>query len=182
VPAALVGFVRFNATTPTPVPALPPASGPSALATSGATSANADEFSFKSAADSTVGLGRSDDETGPAVAVSGDLNSVQVTAGLWTVQLMAPIGKHLAPGTYTAQPSYSSAAAELSVQGGGRDCTASYGTFRIYQIAANASGAVTQLNAIFSETCDSSFAPPLVGFVRFNATTPTPVPVLPAAA
>jgi hypothetical protein len=179
----LVGFVRFNATTPTPVPTLPPASHPSALTTSGTTSANADEFSFKSAADSTVGLGRSDDETGPAVALSGDLNTVQVTtAGLWTVQLVAPIGKHLAPGTYTAQPSYSSAAAELSVYGGGRDCTASYGTFRIYQIAANASGAVTQLNAIFSETCDSSFAPPLVGFVRFNATTPTPVPVLPAAA
>ena len=73
---------------------------------------------------------------------------------------------------------------DISITGGSRGCGNDYGTFTIYQIASDASGAVTRLNATFNQACGSTFAPPLVGFIRFNATTPTPtpVPVLPAPA
>jgi hypothetical protein len=179
----LVGFVRYNATTATPVPTLPASSGtqPTPPATSGTTSANSDEFSFHSAAGDSVGLGRSADYTGSAVAVAGDLSSVQVKAGPWTMELVAPRGKQFATGTTIATPEVSTGAAGISVYGGGRGCNSTYGTFTIYQVAVDASGAITRLNAMFSQNCNSAFAPPLVGFIRFNATTPTPVPVLPAS-
>lgn len=179
----LVGFVRYNATSATPVPTLPPSPGtqPTPPATSGTTTANADEFSFRSAADDPVAFGASADYTGSDVSVAGDLNTVQVKAGLWTMELVAPRGKKFVTGTTIATPEVAAGAAGISLYGGGRDCTATYGTLTIYQVAVSASGAITQLNAMFSQNFDSAFAPPLVGFIRFNATTPTPVPVLPAS-
>jgi len=62
------------------------------------------------------------------------------------------------------------------VSGDFRGCNNDYGSFTIIEISA------TSVNATFSQTCESTTAPPLVGFVRFNATTPTPVPSLPSSA
>ena len=66
----------------------------------------------------------------------------------------------------------------MDIEGDGRGCDSTRGSFTIYQIASGPDGAITQLNATFSQTCDNS-AGPLVGLIRYNATIPTPVPVLP---
>jgi hypothetical protein len=183
----MVGLVRFNATTPTPVPDLPASAEPSNVLTpspvptstfSGFTSANADEFEFRSDPNSSVGLGRSADSTGREVTVSGSANAAQIVAGGWTMELDAAHESRFAEGTYQTGPIATASQASISVFGGGRDCPAPYGTLTIYQLATDSSGRITRLNATFSESCDSRNGPPLVGYIRFNATEPTPIPVL----
>jgi hypothetical protein len=106
---------------------------------------------------------------------------VQVNLGQWFLQLMASNGKQLAPGTYvTGTPNEAAGIGGISVSGPGGACEDAHSTFTIYQIALNG-GYLSQLNASFSQSCGPSTAPPLVGFIRFNATQPTPIPVLPAS-
>lgn len=177
-----VGFVRYNATLTTPVPATPSAA--QAITdppNSGTTSANADEFSFISAQGDYIGGGSPADFTGSSVVVGGSQGVADVDAGGWTLNLSAPTGGLLVPGTYsgaTRYPFNASGVPGLSLYGNGRGCNNDYGTFTIYQIASDSTGALSQLNATFSQTCEQTTAPPLVGFIRFNATEPTPVPAL----
>ena len=177
-----VGFLRYNATLATPVPATPSSAQPATdPPNSGTTSANADEFSFISASGDYIGGGTPADYTGSNVVVSGTQGWVEADAGDWTLNLSAPAGGLLVPGTYsgaTRYPFNSGSAPGISVYGDGRGCNNDYGTFTIYQIASNSSGAITQLNATFSQTCEQTTNPPLVGFIRYNATEPTPVPAL----
>lgn len=179
-----VGFVRYNATLATPVPTVPSSAQPvTDPPNSGTTSANADEFSFLSADGDYIGGGSSADYTGSNVVVNGSQGVADVDAGPWTLNLSAPTGGLLVPGTYvgaTRYPFNSSSEPGISVYGDGRGCNNDYGTFTIYQIASDSTGALSQLNATFEQTCESATAPALVGFIRFNATEPTPVPTLPA--
>ena len=183
--APLVGFIRYNATLTTPVPTLPSTALPiTPPPNSGSTSANADEFSFLSAAGDYIGGGTPADYVGPSnVVASGDLGTITVDAGDWTLNLSAPSGQQLVPGTYTGATRYpfnTSPAPGISVYGDGRGCNEDFGTFTIYQIASDPTGVLTQLNATFNQTCESTTAPPLAGFIRYNATVPTPVPTIPA--
>jgi hypothetical protein len=175
-----VGFLRYNATLATPVPATPSAAqsiiDPPHSTT---TSSSADEFSFISAQGDYIGGGSPADYTGSAVVVNGTQGVASVDAGGWTLDLAAPTGGLLVPGTYTGAtrfPFNSSGAPGLSLYGNGNGCNNDYGTFTIYQIASDSTGTLTQLNATFLQTCEQTTAPPLVGFIRFNATEPTPVP------
>lgn len=177
----LVGYVRYHATAPTPVPTLPTGLGAPATppATSGTASRYRDEFRVDSAPGDAIGRGRQVDITGPAVRPEGSLGSVQANLGQWFLQLMASNGKQLAPGTYvTGTPDEAKGIGGISLTGPGGSCVNAYSTFTIYQIALDAGGYLGQLNASFSQACASSSAPPLVGFIRFNATKPTPIPVL----
>jgi hypothetical protein len=177
-PAPLVGVIRYNATTPTPVPSLPSSARPiTPPPNSGTTSAHSGEFSVLSAPGDFVGGGKPFDYAGPGIRVAGNLGTVNIAVAGWEVALSAPPGEQLVPGTYP-----DATAPGISVSDDSRGCSNHFGTFTIYQIATSAAGTVTRLNATFSQKCEWTTAPPLVGFVRFNATTPTPVPVLPAAA
>jgi hypothetical protein len=182
--APLVGFIRYNATTTTPVPTLPSSAQPiTPPANSGSTSANADEFWFQSATGDYIGAGTTVDYTGSNVSTSGTLGAITASAGDWTLNLGAPHGEQLVPGTYTGSTRYpfnTGTAPGLSVYGNGRGCNEDFGTFTVYEIASDNTGKLTRLNATFSQTCESTTAPPLVGFIRYNATVPTPVPTLPA--
>ncbi|MBR7831716.1 PKD domain-containing protein [Actinospica durhamensis] len=175
-----VGFLRYNATVDTPVPTTPNAA--QAITdppNSGTTSANADEFSFNSAPGDYIGVGSSVDFTGANLVVGGTQGTATVGAGTWTLDLSAPAGGLLVPGTYTGATGYpfnSGTAPGISLYGDGRGCDQYYGTFTIYQIASDATGALSQLNATFTQTCEKTTAPPLVGFIRYNATEPTPIP------
>jgi hypothetical protein len=177
-----VGFVRYNATLATPVPATPASALPiSDPPNSGTTSTYADEFSFISAQGDYIGGGSPADYTGSDVVVRGSQGGATVDAGGWTLDLVAPTGGLLVPGTYvgaTRDPFNSGGAPGISVYGNGRGCNNDYGTFTIYQIASDSAGELSQLNATFMQTCEATTAPPLVGFIRYNATEPTPVAAL----
>lgn len=180
----LVGYIRFHATAPTPVPTLPTGLRTAATppATSGTASRYPDEFRVDSAPGDAIGGGQKVDITGPKVNAEGSLGSVQVNLGQWFLLLMASNGKQLAPGTYvTGTPNEAAGIGGISVTGPGGNCVDAYSTFTIYQIALSRGGYLSQLNASFSQACASRSAPPLVGFIRFNATKPTPIPVLPSS-
>jgi hypothetical protein len=151
---------------------------------SGTTSAHPDQLSWLSAPGDYVGGGRPVDYTGSSVRVSGSLGRVEVDVvgfARWTLQLTAPDGEQLTPGTYPdATGAIPGAGPDIDIEGDGRGCDVTRGSFTIYQIASGPDGALTQLNATFSQTCDNS-AGPLAGLIRYNATIPTPVPVLPAS-
>lgn len=192
LPAPRVGYIRYNATTPTPVPVAPSASLPIVPpADSGTTSAHPDEFSVLSDPGGGTGGGQPFDYVGPDIQVTGDWGKVYVSvgdssdlAGYWRVTLSAPAGKQLVPGTYPWAASTEGIDASgtgfgVEVVEGDVACDSYEGTFTVYQIATDPSGAITQLNATFSERCQS--ANPKAGFIRFNATAPTPVPLLPGS-
>lgn len=179
---SLVGFIRYNATTTTPVPTLPSSAAPiTPPANSGTTSANADEFSFLSASGDYIGQGQSVDVTGSGVAVSGNHSAISANAGGYSLTLTAPANEQLVPGTYTGATRYLFPVAQpgIDVSGYGRGCNGEFGTFTIYEIASDNTGKLTTLNATFEDHCEQATAPALVGFIRFNATVPTPVPTLP---
>jgi hypothetical protein len=182
----LAGLIRYNATIPTPVPSLPSSAQPvTPPPHSGTTSAHPDELSWRSAPGDSVGRGRPADYTGSSVRVAGSLGRVQVEAEMgtarWILQLTAPDGQQLTPGTYPdATGTIPGAGPSIDISGDGSGCDITRGSFTIYQIASGPDGTLTQLNATFSQTCDNS-AGPLVGLIRYNATIPTPVPVLPAS-
>jgi hypothetical protein len=178
----MVGLIRYNTTIPTPVPGLPSRARPvTPPPHSGTTSAHPDELSWLSAPGDYVGGGRPVDYTGSSVRVGGSLGSVEVETAGWALQLTAPDGQQLTPGTYPdATGAIPGAGPGIDIDGDGRGCDITRGSFTIYQIASGPDGALTQLNATFSQTCDNSPGP-LAGLIRYNATIPTPVPVLPAS-
>jgi hypothetical protein len=181
--APLVGYVRYGATAPTRLPALPSTAGPvTAPAHVATTSANSDEFYASSSQGDVVGQGRHVDIPGSSVVVEGNLGQVHISAAGWSAVLSPRTGEQLVPGTYSGAVRFaSSSAPEIMVGGVSGDCeTNDYGTFTVYQISADAGGRVTALNATFSQSCNTPSAPPLVGFIRFHATEPTPVPTTPA--
>jgi hypothetical protein len=57
----------------------------------------------------------------------------------------------------------------IDVSGNGRGCNEIWGSFAINQIATDAAGKVTMLDATFTQRCESSTAPALKGVVKFNA-------------
>ena len=180
----MAGLIRYNATIPTPVPSLPSSAQPvTPPPHSGTTSAYPDQLSWLSAPGDDIGGGRPVHYTGSSVraGVSGSLGRIEVNIAGWIVQLTAPDGEQLTTGTYPdATGTIPGAGPVIDIFGNGRGCDVTHGSFTIYQIASAPDGALTQLNATFSQTCDNS-AGPLVGLIRYNATIPTPVPVLPAS-
>ena len=178
-----VGLIRYNATIPTPVPSLPSSARPvTPPPHSGTTSAHPDELSWLSAPGDYIGGGRPADYTGSSVRVGGSLGTVEVGNAGWTwiLQLTAPDGQQLKPGTYPdATGAIPGSGPGIDISGDGRGCDVTRGSFTIYQIASRPHGGLKQLNATFTQTCDNSTGP-LVGFIRYNATIPTPIPVLPA--
>jgi hypothetical protein len=90
----------------------------------------------------------------------------------WDVVLAAPQGEKLHPGVYRdAERAYSATghAPGLDVSGQSRGCNIVYGQFSINQIEADASGAITLLDATYTQRCEAPDAPALKGVVKYRA-------------
>ncbi|MFH9863639.1 hypothetical protein [Streptomyces sp. NPDC017202] len=90
----------------------------------------------------------------------------------WTVQLEAPAGEKLHPGVYrdAERAGFTTGRAPgLDVNGQSRGCNRVYGQFAVNQIEADASGAITTLDATYTQRCESADAPVLKGAVKYHA-------------
>ncbi|MGW7268530.1 hypothetical protein [Streptomyces sp. NPDC054842] len=99
------------------------------------------------------------------VRVSGD-------TGWWDVELAAPAGEKLHPGVYrdAERAAFRTGRAPgLDVYGDGRGCNEVHGQFSVNQIETDASGAVTVLDATYTQRCERADAPALKGVVKYRA-------------
>ncbi len=88
----------------------------------------------------------------------------------WSLQLRAPYGAQLAPGTYlnaTRFPFQASGAPGLNFDGNGRGCNQLSGSFTILDIAFGPNGTVTRVYATFEQHCENS-APAVRGAIRIG--------------
>ena len=135
-------------------------------------------YSFTSERGDYIGAGRTASYTAPpaTITLSGgaDYVRVRVTSGTddWDVELAAPKGEKLHPGTYLnaeRAPFRTGRSPGLDVSGDGRGCNEVFGQFAVDQIETDASGAVTVLEARFVQQCESATAAKLNGTVRYKA-------------
>jgi hypothetical protein len=136
-------------------------------------------YAFTSAAGDPIGGGAKATYKAPdsSVTLSGTAASVVLSVRSgddnWTVDLAAPRGDVLRPGVYqnAERASFRTGRSPgLDVYGDGRGCNDVYGQFSVNQIATDpATGAVTLLDATFTQHCDSAAAPALKGTVKYQA-------------
>jgi hypothetical protein len=178
---SLVGYVRYHATKPTPIPAIPsppPPPGPP-------TSAEPTEFAVRAPAVWPPAQHKNLNVDSKDVAISGTLGDVRIAAAGWELTFAAISGQHLAPGLYPTTTRHAAVAgvgggAGLDIAVNGAGCRVQVGRLTIYEIHADAAGNVDRFSADFSQMeCDTWNATPttqLIGFVRYRATIPTPLP------
>lgn len=99
--------------------------------------------------------------------------SVSTDTDWWNVELAAPQGETLHPGVYRnaeRAPFRTGRSPGLDVWGSGRGCNQVYGQFSINQIETDPStGAITLLDATYTQRCESATAPALKGVVKYRA-------------
>jgi hypothetical protein len=150
----------------------------SALAATQTSSPAQTFYQYNSQPGDYIGAGGSNSYT-PANATIGVIGSaeylrftVQTATESWDVFLAAPAGEQLHPAIY-----YNAERADfrtgrspgLDVSGDGRGCNEVWGNFAVNQVATDASGNITLLDATFTQQCESATAPLLQGIVKFNA-------------
>ncbi|MDN0194009.1 hypothetical protein [Streptomyces sp. S.PNR 29] len=96
--------------------------------------------------------------------VSGNTDNRVVTVSVdgangdwWTLNLAAPAGKSLTPGTYTGATRYpfnEGTEPGLSLSGNGRGCNQLTGTFTIADVEFGPQGYVKKLDATFEQHCE----------------------------
>jgi len=130
-----------------------------------------------------VGQGRATTMTKPAWRllpnVSSGPDSVSVSFetidttnfARWTVELAAPKGQALHPGTYlnaTRAAFRAAGSPGIDVFGDGRGCNNVYGSFSVTKVTMDPQGAVQGFEATFEQHCEQPTAPALRGYVRFG--------------
>jgi hypothetical protein len=143
---------------------------PVALPTGPASSTTQTLYSFVSAPGDYIGQGMTASYAGGSI--SGTASSLTFSSNGWTVDLAAPAGERLHPGTYASAERAAfrtGRAPGLDVFGQGRGCNQVWGSFAINQIGADAAGSVTMLDATFTQNCESATAPALQGTVKYVA-------------
>lgn len=110
------------------------------------------------------------------ISVGGDAQYVRFRVSTaderWDVDLAAPTGERLRPGVYrdAERAAFRTGRAPgLEVSGDGRGCNEVYGQFSVNQIETDASGAVTVLDASYTQHCESADAPALKGVLKYRA-------------
>jgi hypothetical protein len=88
----------------------------------------------------------------------------------WTLLFIAPSGTTLGLGTYYTNAVVSPSGARLDVFGNGRGCT-SVGRFTISELVRSPDGTIESLAVDFEQRCTSSTNPPLVGSLRYHASS-----------
>ncbi|MEU0037968.1 hypothetical protein [Streptomyces sp. NPDC006333] len=90
----------------------------------------------------------------------------------WDVDLAAPQGERLHPGVYrnAERAAFRTGRSPgLDVSGDGRGCNEVYGQFSVNQIETDADGAITLLDATYTQHCERADAPALKGVVKYRA-------------
>jgi hypothetical protein len=90
----------------------------------------------------------------------------------WAVNLAAPRGEQLRPGIYRNAEGAATRTGRspgLDVYGDGRGCNEVYGQFSVNQIETDTSGAITVLDATYTQHCESADAPALKGVIKYHA-------------
>ncbi len=90
----------------------------------------------------------------------------------WDVELAAPQGEKLHPGIYrnAERAAFRTGRSPgLDVSGDGRGCNEVWGQFAVNQIETDDSGALTVLDASYTQHCESADAPALKGVVKYQA-------------
>jgi hypothetical protein len=104
--------------------------------------------------------------------------TVAISAGTgdsWSVNLAAPRGEELRPGTFNLAeraPFRTGRSPGLDVSGAGRGCNAVWGNFTIFQVGFDSTGKLSTLDASFTQRCDYAGGPAaaaLSGQIKFNA-------------
>jgi hypothetical protein len=115
-----------------------------------------------------------------AALVLGTSHSGRVTVsvlGGFSVNLGAPGGEQLSPGTYEgAVRSPDASQAHLDVSGDGRGCNQTFGSFTVHDVEYGIHGYLQSLHATFEQHCEEPTAPALRGDVHVEA-APPPVPL-----
>ncbi|MFB7497027.1 hypothetical protein ACFC09_20475 [Streptomyces sp. NPDC056161] len=149
---------------------------PAAAATG--TPAAVTKYSYTSAAGDYIGQGQTASYTpGTATINAGGTAAyvrfrVQTDTTWWDVELAAPQGEELHPGVYrnAERAAFRTGRAPgLDVSGDGRGCNEVYGQFSINQIETDDSGAITVLDAGYTQHCEGATAPALKGVVKYRA-------------
>jgi len=136
------------------------------------------KYSFTSQAGDYIGQGGSAAYTPSTstISVGGDAGYVQLTVSTadeqWAVNLAAPRGEQLRPGIYRNAEGAATRTGRspgLDVYGDGRGCNEVYGQFSVNQIETDTSGAITVLDATYTQHCESADAPALKGVIKYHA-------------
>ncbi len=93
----------------------------------------------------------------------------------WYVDMQAPDGQQLVPGTYTDATRYpfNGAGPGLSIFGNGRGCNQSIGTFTVLDAVYGPSGYVQTFDATFEQHCEGA-TQALRGEIRIDNPPPPP--------
>ncbi|WP_241269184.1 hypothetical protein [Streptomyces chrestomyceticus] len=135
-------------------------------------------YTYTSVAGDYIGQGKAGTYREPTakITLTGDAGAVRIrvqgTDDSWDVELAAPKGDQLRPGIYrdAERAAFRTGRSPgLDVGGNGRGCNEVYGQFSVDQIATDASGAVTLLDASYTQKCESATAQPLKGTVKYRA-------------
>jgi hypothetical protein len=144
--------------TPPPMPDLPTPAGPSTL------------LSYQSDPGDYIGQGQTGSHSLADLKFSawhaGSQPSVQIRAQsptggsvFWSINLMAPSGTQLAPGTYlnaTRYPFNAPGTAGLDVSGNGRGCNTLTGQFTVLEASYGPKGEVYRFRATFEQHCEGA--------------------------
>jgi|GEM_PF-2969684 len=134
-------------------------------------------FSYTSELGEHVGGGDSQNysKTNSQLSLTGDLAavefSVKTDSGYWSIRLQAPNGEKLHLGRYdkiTATAAGTGKLPLLKVISNGNECNEVYGNFSISQLQVDEAGKVTALAAEFVQSCESSTAPVLRGYIQYQ--------------
>ncbi|MFH9423280.1 hypothetical protein [Streptomyces sp. NPDC017529] len=135
-------------------------------------------YAYTSVAGDYIGQGRAGTYREPAaeITMAGDAGyarvSVRAPGEWWEIDLAAPKGERLRPGVYrNAERAVARTGRSpgLDVWGNGRQCNELYGQFTVDQVATDDTGAITLLDASYTQKCESATAPPLKGTVKYRA-------------
>lgn len=97
--------------------------------------------------------------------------SVKSKDGYWSVNLTAPKGEVLHTGHYDRiepTPYRHEKLPILAVSSNGAECNSLFGEFTIKQMGTDDSGAITMLEATFTQHCESATGPQLRGDIKYN--------------
>ena len=135
------------------------------------------EFRYESELGEHIG-GGSSGRYGPSEAsfsLTGNLHeltfALKSQAGYWNVRLTAPTGEKLHTGHYDSvalHTGYTGELPVLAVVSNGAECDTLMGSFIINQITTDTAGAVTALDVMFTQRCESATAPQLHGSIKYN--------------
>jgi hypothetical protein len=156
------------------------------ISLAGLVTASSGSLTLQSDAGDFVGQGQTASFSSPAdtFLVNGNGNAMRVDVHpadypneFWQLELAAPAGQQLTPGTYANArrwPFQATSEPGLSVFGDGRGCNTLTGSFTVLSASYGPYGYPVNFDATFEQHCEG-FAPALRGEVRVSNPNPPPL-------